>query len=220
MEQSTHDFNSPGPEMPLSNQSTGTKRSRRPQERPRPSKTCLWCRKKKLKCDRLVPCRQCIMRNVQCIYDHEKHSSLGARIAEESDVEREQRRRKVPIPPLHREVRTHAGVPAEVPSRIPSTPEKGNRESTRLIENLQSQVNRLERLTANQSYITNEAPQLSSLYANHGDGPMTNSGTLNVKGSRSRFHGRNQRRSLLKEVSALVRVHVIGLCNLLTISVR
>ena len=212
MEQAVHDLSSPGPETPSLKRHAGTEQGRHhvPQKRPRPTKSCLLCRKKKLKCDRLAPCRQCIMRNVQCTYDQEEQPSPESRTTEELDVEGH-RRRKIPIPELPREVRTYAGVPPGVSS----TPETGDQESTRLIKGLQSQVDRLEQLIADQPHVSSKAPQRSSLCANHGAGSSTDPGTLTVKGARSRFHGRNQKRSLLKEVSPQARAYVGGFGSLL-----
>ena len=209
MEAVIHGISSYGPPTPSLDRNGGPERSRRhvAQKRPRPAKSCLLCRKKKLKCDRLVPCRQCTMRNVHCTYDHEEEHSPGARITEELNVEGDQRRRKIPTPPPPREVRTYAGVPATVSTGRSSTLERGDRESTRSIGDLQSQINRLERLVSDRQHASSEAPQRSNFFDNHGAGPSTNSGTLSVKGSRSRFHGRNQRRSLLQEVSILTRIN-------------
>jgi len=49
-----------------------------PLKRPRPVKSCLSCRNRKLKCDREQPCSQCIRTNraEQCEYD-EQAGSLG-----------------------------------------------------------------------------------------------------------------------------------------------
>jgi Fungal Zn(2)-Cys(6) binuclear cluster domain len=49
-----------------------------PQKRPRPVKSCLSCRNRKLKCDREQPCSQCIRsrRGDLCAYD-ERAGSLG-----------------------------------------------------------------------------------------------------------------------------------------------
>jgi hypothetical protein len=49
-----------------------------PQKRPRPVKSCLSCRTRKLKCDREQPCSQCVKnrRPEHCFYD-ERAGSLG-----------------------------------------------------------------------------------------------------------------------------------------------
>ncbi len=122
MEPVNREFISPHLETQSPDPSFGTDNSPyQPRKRPRPAQSCLSCRKKKLKCDRLAPCRQCIMRAAQCAYDHEEVIRSSARATEESSLESDERRRKVPIPPLPREVRNPAGVPVVAPF----TPSRG-----------------------------------------------------------------------------------------------
>ena len=144
------------------------------------------------------------MRAAQCAYDHEEATS-PARATEESSLESDERRRKVPIPPLPREVRNSAGVPVVAPF----TPIARNDESIRTIQDLQDRVRRLEQMISNQTPVSVEAPRLSSPCVNQTPGSSTNLGTLNVKGSRSRFHGQNKRSTLLREVSPTLQVHFV-----------
>lgn len=57
--------------------------ARRVQKRPRPVISCLECRRKKLKCDRLLPCRQCIK------YGREKLCEYAPGQQPESRIENE-----------------------------------------------------------------------------------------------------------------------------------
>lgn len=215
MEPVNREFISPHLETQSPDPSFGTDNSPyQPRKRPRPAQSCLSCRKKKLKCDRLAPCRQCIMRAAQCAYDHEEAIRSPAQATEESSLESDERRRKVPIPPLPREVRNPAGVPVVAPF----TPIARSHESTRVIQDLQDRVRRLEQLISDQSHGSIEAPRQSSLCVSQTPGSSTNLGTLNVKGSRSRFYGQNQKSTLLREVSPMLPPHFVvallshGLC--------
>jgi hypothetical protein len=71
-----------------------------PRKRPRPVVSCLRCRNKKLKCDRVTPCQNCIKASIAdtCTYDPDGHilakevAPIAATTATASSVEDLQRR--------------------------------------------------------------------------------------------------------------------------------
>ncbi len=196
-----YDVNSSRPETSSHNHSLGigNRVHQVPHKRPRLVKSCAICRNKKLKCDRLLPCHQCSKsgRAPQCYYGREDENIPQARATEESSLESGQRRRKIPSPTGFAEVRSHVGLPAI----LPPTPALENNESIGVIENLQNRVDKLEKLLSSHPELSAESSRQFSLGSKPGAGSLTNVGTLNVKGLRSRFHGLYQKHTLLNEVS-------------------
>ncbi|KAL9949297.1 hypothetical protein ACHAQF_000412 [Verticillium nonalfalfae] len=68
-------------------------------KRPRPVKSCTECRKRKLKCDRNLPCAQCQKSHRNCRYSAEHDSSAlsDASDAEPSDAQRPAKRNCAPV---------------------------------------------------------------------------------------------------------------------------
>lgn len=165
-----------------------------PQKRARLAKSCTICRNKKLKCDRLVPCHQCSKsgRAPLCNYDHEDQIAPQARVTEDLSLESGQRRRKIPSP---------TGFAAGLPAIVPPNPTLVHNDYTGVIENLQTRVDKLEKLLSSHLEVSAESSRQFSLGSKPGAGSLTNVGTLNVKGLRSRFHGLCQKLTLLNEVS-------------------
>lgn len=196
-----YDVNSSRPETSSPNHSLGigNRVQQVPHKRPRLVKSCAICRNKKLKCDRLLPCHQCSKsgRAPQCYYGREDENIPQARATEESSLESGQRRRKIPSPTGFAEVRSHVGLPAI----LPPTPALENNESIGVIENLQNRVDKLEKLLSSHPELSAESSRQFSLGSKPGAGSLTNVGTLNVKGLRSRFQGLYQKHTLLNEVS-------------------
>ena len=174
-------------------------------KRPRPVVSCLRCREKKLKCDRSMPCENCIKSGCpsDCMYNQSpasldalpkaKRANLGAETVD-----------------LHPDPRVESGRSAGVG----------------LIEDLQLRLARLEELLSvrpsvnpgpsrdgsirGARYIISSSPTLlHSIDRIHS--PLANSitrsaspppflGTVVVKGTRTRYHGQNNRISLLNQV--------------------
>ena len=101
-----------------------------PVKRPRPVLSCLECRRKKLKCDRLFPCNQCQKSHLSCAYNSDqdterRHSSVnGSR----DESLRPQKRAR----PMLEEV---------LPGHSPTIPNA----HVGIIEDLQARVSALER---------------------------------------------------------------------------
>jgi hypothetical protein len=131
-----------------------------PKKRPRPVLSCIECRKKKLKCDRLLPCTQCTRGNriSQCLYQSWDDSQTQPRVAsEESESEIGSIRKKVrgvePNIPL---------APRDSASDQFSAPLNGQNEKSGLLEDLQSRVEKLERLLSAYSQSHARAPSQES----------------------------------------------------------
>lgn len=175
-------------------------------KRPRPVVSCLRCREKKLKCDRSMPCENCIKSGCSsdCMYNQSpasldalpkaKRANLGAETVD-----------------LHPDPRVESGRSAGVG----------------LIEDLQLRLARLEELLSvrpsvnpgpsrdgsirGARYVTSSAPaccavltMCSSPHASsitRSASPPPFLGTVVVKGTRTRYHGQNNRISLLNQVS-------------------
>ena len=113
-------------------------------------------------------------------------------------MQRDETRRKVPIPALRREVWSHDRVPSGAPSALVA----GSDDSAKVIQDLRNRIYSLEQLLSNQPHVLAETPGQFNRWSKQGPGAATNLGTLNVKGSRSRFRGQNQKMTLLNEVSS------------------
>ncbi|KAJ6080253.1 hypothetical protein N7467_010006 [Penicillium canescens] len=139
-------------------------------KRARPVVSCLRCREKKLKCDRVDPCENCIKAG-------------------------------------HRADCTYNQHPTELPSkpkRVQLSVEALGNESKGvgigIIEDLQQRLTRVEGLLASRP--VNEPAVSSQDSCNtpvQPSGLQTSLGTLVVKGSRSRYHGQNDRITLLNQ---------------------
>ena len=167
-------------------------------KRPQPVVLCLRCREKKLKCDRLAPCQNCIKVDCRAECTCNRHPS--------------------PADPLYQQKRVQ--LEAHPEHELPAQPDAAF--SIGIIEDLQQRLSKLETLLAvrphnhfqlarnatiqNYGYarplgaiyssidqtsrLENEVPQSSSPFL----------GTLVVKGSRTRYHGQNDRITLLNQV--------------------
>ncbi|KAE8159780.1 hypothetical protein BDV40DRAFT_272184 [Aspergillus tamarii] len=158
-----------------------------PRKRPRPVISCLRCREKKLKCDRVTPCENCAKAGcpADCVYNQGSNSiSKAKRI----------RLRSTPID-----------------QQCAPRGESGGGAAIGIIEDLQQRVLRLEERLALGSRIANtdldedaSVLQISNdarpcEVISESDVARPNIGTLVVKGTRTRYHGQNTRISLLSQ---------------------
>ncbi|ATZ55951.1 hypothetical protein BCIN_12g04950 [Botrytis cinerea B05.10] len=167
-------------------------------KRPRPVVSCLRCREKKLKCDRLLPCQNCTKipnGSAECTYNHDPTKSIS---------------KSRPT--------THS--PGDRTPDLKFTPSVGNNSNViqgnggvGVVEELQSRVARLEELLqvtgklSNIQKLSSQPSQPSQPSPTHKVSKRTNAPsrlipglcTLIVKGSRSRYHGQNDRITLLNQ---------------------
>ncbi|KAA8571067.1 hypothetical protein EYC84_000426 [Monilinia fructicola] len=154
--------------------------------------TTLLCREKKLKCDRLLPCQNCTKTpggSAECTYNHDPTKSI----------------------PKSRPSTTSPG--ARTPD-LKNTPNLGNHVNiiqgnggVGVVEELQSRVARLEELLQVSGRLSNIQRSPSQPPSTHRVSKRPNVPTrlvpglctLIVKGSRSRYHGQNDRITLLNQ---------------------
>lgn len=115
-----------------------------PKKRPRPVLSCIECRKKKLKCNRLLPCNQCTRAGKipQCVYQNQETSQTESQLVSDgSESEHGLSRKKI------RGVTTAISLASRdsVPDQL-SAPLIGQNEKSGVLEDLQSRVERLERI--------------------------------------------------------------------------
>jgi hypothetical protein len=115
-------------------------------KRPRPVLSCLECRRKKLKCDRLLPCNQCNKsgQSAHCAYYNRRPSQAQALLTDDSESEaRPKKKRSDRVEPMPSQ-RNH--VPSRPPNASdPKLPGHG------VLEDLQARVAKLESLLSGQS---------------------------------------------------------------------
>ncbi|KAI1352771.1 fungal-specific transcription factor domain-containing protein [Xylaria sp. FL0043] len=147
-------------------------------KRPRPVKSCLECRRRKLKCDRLLPCTQCQKSQRSCRYVAD--GDAGS-ISDASDAELPDRVPKRNCPPSNRSGSLH---------------DIHSQSSAALLEDYGMRIERLEQLL-----LENHSPftERSTGYRSHR--PVASALTmrgLTVKGvSRTRFFGPSSARVLV-----------------------
>ncbi|KAJ8060421.1 hypothetical protein OCU04_010748 [Sclerotinia nivalis] len=162
-------------------------------KRPRPVVSCLRCREKKLKCDRLLPCQNCTKipgSSAECTYNHDPTKSIPkSRPSTNSPGDR--------TPDL----KNVSSTLANSVNIIQSNGGFG------VVEELQSRVARLEELLQVSGKLPNIQRSTSQSSPTHRVSKRTNFPprlipglcTLVVKGSRSRYHGQNDRITLLNQ---------------------
>ncbi|PLN76554.1 hypothetical protein BDW42DRAFT_178446 [Aspergillus taichungensis] len=160
-------------------------------KRPRPVVSCLRCREKKLKCDRSMPCENCTKAGCpsDCMYN-QSPASLDA---------------------LPKAKRVHLGSKAVDQHPVPDSRVESERiAGVGLIEDLQLRLAKLEELlsvkpSANLSSSRGGSIREASSLQSNGIAqpaiPPPFLGTVVVKGTRTRYHGQNNRISLLNQFS-------------------
>ncbi|KAJ5545837.1 hypothetical protein N7494_003422 [Penicillium frequentans] len=149
-------------------------------KRPRPVVSCLRCREKKLKCDRVAPCQNCVKGGyeAECTY-HQQPDAV--------DPHSQPKPKRAKI------------AEAIEPGTLWMGPSIG------IIEDLQQRVLKLESLHAVGPHANNYGPIRDASVQNSWPRPEISQssssylGTLVVKGSRSRYHGQNDRITLLNQ---------------------
>ncbi|KAM0282932.1 hypothetical protein ACHAQH_002743 [Verticillium albo-atrum] len=155
-------------------------------KRPRPVKSCTECRKRKLKCDRNLPCTQCQKSHRNCRYSAEQDSSAlsDASDVEPSDVQRPAKRNCAPTTQGNNGGSAHLGPP------FLST-RNGETNGASPFEELASRVDRLENHVLIKSPLTADMPRLPL-------SPATIRGLTVKQGAlRTRFFGQSSVRVLM-----------------------
>lgn len=164
--------------------------SSRSVKRPRPVKSCIECRNRKLKCDRLCPCSQCQKSNRSCRYAADGDVN---NLSEGSDVETPER-----LPKKHCFTNNHdASVKPRDRDRTLPVP-------IGLLEDHGTRLERLEKIILSNA----KSPLLAKGFSLRAPPLASSSVTirgLTVKGGlRTRFFGQNSTRVLLNLVGHLL----------------
>jgi hypothetical protein len=166
-------------------------------KRPRPVKSCTECRKRKLRCDRLLPCSQCQKSHRICRYSAEHDSS---NLSDGSDVEvaepqRSSKRNCLPPPA--------PSLSALTPDvALPPVARNGETVSVAVavVEDLVSRLDRLEKQVLAKSPAGTEVSVPRS-HLSVAASPETIRGITIKKGTgRTRFFGQNSSRVMLNLV--------------------
>ncbi|GJP92881.1 Zn2Cys6 transcription factor [Aspergillus niger] len=169
-------------------------------KRPRPVVSCLRCRKKKLKCDRVMPCENCS--KAGCAPDCVFHPSPDG----VDNVPDQPSAKRMHLPPDFPFPSDPRGDPAS--ARLPPPPA-----AIGLLEDLQQRLQRVEEVLSLKPLTRSYAGSLKDVVARDASPsvrqttPSTHAppypGTLVVKGkgTRSRYHGQNNRTTLLHQFS-------------------
>ncbi|PWY70804.1 hypothetical protein BO94DRAFT_539687 [Aspergillus sclerotioniger CBS 115572] len=178
-------------------------------KRPRPVVSCLRCRKKKLKCDRLLPCENCS--RAGCPTDCVFHSDGMVDGLPDLPGAKRVQLDPSPFPPLSSDSRAD---PVARPRSGPSGPSgrpgqsgQSGQSGIGLLEDFQQRLAYIEEYLAlkplSHAYsgplrdIPGSSPTRSATPRGAHAPPYP--GTLVVKGTRSRYHGQNNRTSLLHQ---------------------
>ncbi|KAI0205681.1 fungal-specific transcription factor domain-containing protein [Astrocystis sublimbata] len=151
-------------------------------KRPRPVKSCLECRRRKLKCDRILPCTQCQKSQRSCRYAADGETGSGS---EASDAEAPDRvSKRSCVSPSNDS--NHRDVPSQHQTHS----------SVGLLEDYGVRIERLERMVLEKG-----TPRTETSSGQHSQRPVASAFTmrgLTVKGgSRTRFFGPSSARVLV-----------------------
>ncbi|RAK99583.1 uncharacterized protein BO80DRAFT_426283 [Aspergillus ibericus CBS 121593] len=164
-----------------------------PRKRPRPVVSCLRCRKKKLKCDRVLPCENCSKAGcpTNCVFHPDGLDGLSDQPSS----------KRVP-----------RGHPADPPLSADPRTDSVRPPGIGLLEDFQQRLARVEEFLSLNPLRPSSGP-LTELPAREPTSPTRQAtpdtpappypGTLVVKGkgTRSRYHGQNNRTTLLHQFS-------------------
>lgn len=129
-------------------------------KRPRPVLSCLECRRKKLKCDRLLPCNQCNKsgHSAQCAYYNRRPSQAQALLTESEGEAPPRKRRsgRAELGPPQRDPAT-SKLPDALDSKLPGHG---------VLEDLQARVAKIEGLLSGQSSLLTTQASLVTFIRN------------------------------------------------------
>ncbi|KAH9990551.1 hypothetical protein F4779DRAFT_257012 [Xylariaceae sp. FL0662B] len=145
-------------------------------KRPRPVKSCLECRRRKLRCDRLFPCSQCQKSQRTCRYVAD--GEAGGSLSDASDADMPERAFK-----------RNRGSTSQ------DTNQRNNKASAAVLDEHEARLDRLEKILLSRNSSVPESS--NSLNQRPVASPLTVRG-LTVKGGlRTRFFGQNSTRVLV-----------------------
>ena len=177
-----------------------------PQKRPRPIKSCLQCRKKKLKCSQEFPCDQCtkIGNHDKCAYSEYAPDStrLPNQVLDSSTDGNARKQRRIGAS-------DHDQQQASSPGRSKISGSVDLKSApVGVVEDLQGRVANLEQiLSLSSTHVADGGSNLSlskhtTLVNTNGVGSVSTKGLIDSQKSSTRFYGQNQKNALLLHVSS------------------
>lgn len=165
--------------------------------RPRPVLSCLRCRRRKVKCNREFPCKQCISAGhaEQCSYTFlpKLGESTGLQVL--NGTTPKQALRATPVTSLE-------GLNQEPPAIYRIEPEKVSHVQS--LESIQERLQKLERLCVSQS-VTRVGTTSNEYDIEESNGPFSKAdASLSIKRSGSRLHSQSYKKSLFRHVSSIL----------------
>jgi len=158
-------------------------------KRPRPVLSCLECRRKKLKCDRLLPCQQCRKSGRPALCAYISGTDPDSRANESEDGDHEPKRvKKTPVTETQAVQEPERNLDLRV---VPSR-------RSGVLEELQDRVARLEEATGLHSQVS-LGPSCDNDEQDRIDGNDINDITKPASISTSRYHARGRRMTLLSQ---------------------
>jgi hypothetical protein len=164
----------------------------RPRPRPRPVLSCLRCRSRKIKCDRLVPCKQCTStgHDRECSYNDRPKSEGDSRTVNGSIS------RQGPTAASIMDV----GNSNHQPAIAPPTTSQGTTTLKTLVS-LQERLQKLEQLCATQSHAPVKTSHRENVAIETSRSLLQVEGRMSIKTSGPRYHSESYKKSLLHHVS-------------------
>ncbi|KAI9716677.1 MAG: hypothetical protein M1812_005215 [Candelaria pacifica] len=173
-----------------------------PQKRPRPVLSCIDCRRKKLKCDRSLPCTQCWKAGIalQCTYKKLEGSLSNAQAhntdgSESDSVERARKTARI----ASKGCTPNQGSSSDLFKSQPSSKVRQPK-NIGVVEDLQCRVAQLERLLLDRPHGLLVGPEGDGTHGQaRGLISPGQAGFFCIDGQRSQFHGQGHKVALLRE---------------------
>ena len=184
--------------------------------RNRPVFSCVYCREKKLRCDREQPCNQCRKRNQlnHCLYEDRQLGRSSKAYVDGAAVEDGSQTKRPRVEPafashadsqglaVRNTPNSHAAGPGSLENVYNRAPPQENCPGPEaphlsIIESLECRIERLERRIQPSENFQSFPRSGITPPRNGAYGPQNHPGILTIKGSSTRYHGQNQRLALL-----------------------
>jgi hypothetical protein len=164
----------------------------RPRPRPRPVLSCLRCRSRKIKCDRLVPCKPCTLtgHDRECAYNDQPKSEVSSR-AVNGSISRQS---------LTATSIIDVGNSNYQPPITPPTISQGTTMFKTLIS-LQERLQKLEQLCTTQSHAPVKISHRENVAIETSPPLLQVEGRMSIKTSGPRYRSESYKKSLLHHVS-------------------
>jgi len=173
-------------------ETSSTRITRRP--RPRPVVSCVRCRRRKIKCDRLIPCQQCKSTG------HDRQCSYSTRPKPTEDNSHQALERMISRPGLVDTPFTDLGnTHSQAPITVDTQPDQHPKLET--LDSLQQRLQKLEQLCA----MAPEKVSNNDKDLRRSDERMNlMDAAISIKTSGPRYHSQSYKKSLLHHMSPIL----------------